>query len=614
MIVIQERPYFRSWSGNAIHYKLFSVAAAADQNIYFDVRVYFKTTDDADFRALCDISFTPVAGVVKMNLQDILHAHLLYQLPIIADDHTVSESGSQSGEFYITYREITPGGINPPWDETHAGNPCHIFKGGLHPYQFKGNNFFSSYMPGKKPFYTWQRSGIMAGLDQRMFLTWINLSLSEPPTVEVRTSVKYTDGTTSAVAFTFNAVANKIYYIPSGAAALGLAAIAPAKKIWWWEISLHDTTGGGDVELSETFRYMADNRNDYSKTDLLYRNSLGGLDTMRIRGIVEPSKEYSFAGVARVTASDYFSGAVLPTVDDIENVKETQTYKGDIGHVAKEDQDRFRDAFLQRQVYQIIGARYWPVKITTSSNRFATGKDKRFTLPIEWMIADGGALFYTPSSVDLGTGGITTAIFAGTITAIAQTILIAGATATVSHDFTTAGTGIDRVEYRVIPLDQAITNQPWIASPVGVVANSAGLSSYKRYTIQARAVSAGGERGAMLSKVFYTTPGLKNSKLENKWTTRDIRVFYKLNSDADPLVSIYPATDVANVMNVNDKVSFDINAGTYHRIIVRLSVADAFSTALQIGNTTYFPNSVSGLDRNFHDKTIPVTGVDITVT
>lgn len=415
MITIKQRPYLYNWTGNSVYYELYSAAAAADASNIFEVRVFFKFCDAVAYTLLTTLPYVPVEGSVKFNIQDILHAHLEYLMPDLHNDGTIIEITKQTGSFYIDFREITTAESNPSWDSREVEYFRHIIRGGIHAYQFKGNNYWLNYHPAYMPFLTWQKSGRMASIRERMYLAWYCQAVVTSPNLVARVTVYFTDGSDATSDLVITNQLHRVYLIPAGATELGLQALGPAKTIWYWTIRVLDITDP-DVPIlqSQLFQYQLDNRNDYNDTILHYRNSLGGIDSVRIRGVIETNLQYAITETTGLLESDYFMKDQLPALDSIYKAKETVVFRGDIGHLGKEEQDRLRDAFLNRQCFRQKLSKWWPVKLLNTNNRLRTSTDKRFTLPIEWQYADGGSYFYTPD-INLGEGESTNNVCGCTI-------------------------------------------------------------------------------------------------------------------------------------------------------------------------------------------------------
>lgn len=400
-IIVQKRPYEYCFSGNPVAYELYSDLAAADASVCFEIKLLFKLVN-GEYSSTEAIPWYPVNGVAAINVQDLLEGLLTYEVPVISNDEkAVQMVAGHSGKFYLQFRETTPLNADVTWDDSESEFERTVIKGGISRFKYEGSNFFSNYFFLNKPFLTWQQRGRLAAPAERMYLTYLHTADSE--TLSAVCSVYYTDGSFAIVQTDF-AVIEKgaCYYVPAGAMQWGLPDKEPAKKIYYWEITIIGNILAGATALSEAFRYYADNRNDYNNCTLHYRNSIGGLDSLRVRGAIEQAQDYSFTEQVQTVASDYSSAHYFAPQKLLTNSRETIAWKGDIGHLGKEEQDRLRDSHLQRECWQEVEGKWWPINITTKSRKQKTTNDTRFTFPIEWSLAYEGDSYYTPQYVSLG--------------------------------------------------------------------------------------------------------------------------------------------------------------------------------------------------------------------
>lgn len=407
-IKITKRPFKFSFSGNPVHYELTSAIAATNADIYFEIRLMFRPVNTGAFTEVHRWPFYPTAGIAEISVHNLLHSKLEWELPKwIPNEKLPQEARNHTGEFYIEFREVTPDDLTPSWDDTESDFVCTVIRGGINYFVWRGNNYWVNYHNIKKPFLTWQLSGRMAQFNERIFLGW----LCQRPgagLVEVRCKVTYRDGTFTQLSQAWIPDENIFYYIPAGALQWDLAALDPAKTIWYWEINVVDVSDPADPQqLSELFKYELDNRWSLNDITLHYRNSLGGLDSVTVRGVLDQNLDYQFTEQNRTFRADYFDSHVITAQKLITENREQQTWKGDIGHLGKEEQDRLRDAQLLREVYTPSITKWFPVNIVTRNFKLRSTNDMRFTMPIEFTLAYEGAEFYTPKSVDLGDGVFT---------------------------------------------------------------------------------------------------------------------------------------------------------------------------------------------------------------
>jgi hypothetical protein len=447
-VVIQKRPYRYCFSGNPVHYELYSALAAADPTISLEIRLMFKNIGGA-YAPSQAIPYDPIAGIATVDAQDLLDGLLEFELPHFSiDELQVWSASRQTGEFYLQYREITALNPNPSWDDSESDYESFVVKGGISRWKYQGNNFWVNYFFNELPFLTWQRNGRLAAYSERMYLAWLNDSDGLALGYDLRSvfHVYYTDGTSATGYKSFSALKGVVYYCPAGAAQWNLQAIHSNKTIWYWTIQvlghtdLEDVHGPKpDVLLSEVFKYYLDNRNNYNDITLSYRNSLGGLDSARIRGVIDYNLDYDYTEQATVQAPDYFDGDYFTPAKIIANCKEKISYKGDIGYLPKEEQDRLRDVHVKRETWWEVGKKWWPMNVITKNNKHRSSIDQIFSTPIEFTHADMGDNFYTPMTAPLGDGSFTSNVCQAQLADVSVAVDTSGADAQITIN----GTEVD---------------------------------------------------------------------------------------------------------------------------------------------------------------------------
>lgn len=406
-VAVITRPADRNWSGNPIHYSLYSAEAAGDSSIYFEVKVMAKRTDAVSFTEVVTLPFQPVDGLSKIDIQDILDSILEFELPQVGDNEYSSPTIATKATalFYIEYREITTDDDDPDWIDSEENLERFVIKGGISFEKWRGDNYWVNYFDVVKPWLTWQQSGKLHAATERMYLAWLNLTNVNSLNIAVRRTICYTDLTTESEVFDVAVVKNQIMYFATGGAQQEADWLNAAKALYYWEFEVLDVTvEANPIAISTAFRYYADNRNDYNGLTLNYRNSIAGLDSIRVRGVIEQFLQRTYDNIEKVVAHNYFTGNHIEGRTAAINARELRVYRGDVGHLGKEEQDRIRDIHYQRECWWEKDDKWIPVVVLTESGRLRLTSDKRWTFPIEFAIASNGEYFYTPDSINLQEG------------------------------------------------------------------------------------------------------------------------------------------------------------------------------------------------------------------
>jgi hypothetical protein len=563
MIEVVKRPYSWNWSGNPAFYELYSLAAELDPDIYFQVEIFFRNPGDVTYRSIGTEELYPFEGTAKFNVSDYLHSQLQYELPSFSGDEKLCyESLLQTGDFYIRYREIDPDVVGvPAWTETETAFLRYMIIGGIDYMKFRGNNFWENHFDINKPFLTWDMNGRLASRSERMYLAWLNTQ--ENTTAEdivARVIVHWTDGTSdtapdqvlnTGLLVTYGA----IYFIPCGATQWELQALQPAKRIYYWTVQVFDTAEDPDLALSEQFKFYADNRNDYNDMTLHYRNSLGGINSIMVRGVIQQKLNYEYTVQDRYVEADYYNGKSVSPRKVIANNREELRYIGDIGYLSKTMQDRVRDMHLVRDVWRCVDEKWLPVQLVTNNNDHRTSESQLFSVPLEFMMADGGNNYYTPSTVDLGDGELSSNASNASIENFEMTQIDQGADYDLEIDFDIDdpdAEGVIAFEYQVKREHGAVQSDVVASLPLTIP----GLNKNEAYVITVQPVNPQGVKGAMYRTWFFNGKfgvGADNSSVINL-SDNDAQI--DLTTDGTPLLTNQTA-DAADMKVFNHGVDGD---------------------------------------------------------
>ncbi|QMW04071.1 DUF5977 domain-containing protein [Spirosoma foliorum] len=158
-----------------------------------------------------------------------------------------------------------------------------ILKAGLSDLDFAtwGEVFFTTYMSQQRPFLTWQLDNKVVGEQQPEYLFYLLNMSPTPATIRRRVEITYTDGSEETLdkGLLSGGQTYQVVCVPTGAKALGL--IGGAKTVASYRVWLTD---GERNRLSEVRSYTLDRKYRGQERWILYSNSLGGWDTLRLTG------------------------------------------------------------------------------------------------------------------------------------------------------------------------------------------------------------------------------------------------------------------------------------------------------------------------------------------
>jgi SprB repeat len=201
-------------------------------------------------------------------------------LDVYLQHHAVGSTGVVRADamfrrFYLKYAESF--GDTPARAGTTVLTQNYVVLGGLNFYQSRRQTFADHYQVDVMPFLTWEPPVKPALADQPEFLYYLVKQSTAGFRFQVR--VQYTDGTNEVINLggTDNVRLFEVYCRPVSYQALGLATIAGTKRVRWWEVFV--TTPDEATVLSETRRYVLDERVFPRRRYFLFATSLGGMAT-----------------------------------------------------------------------------------------------------------------------------------------------------------------------------------------------------------------------------------------------------------------------------------------------------------------------------------------------
>lgn len=183
----------------------------------------------------------------------------------------------------------------------------------------------------------------------------------------------------------FTPAANGVILFPAGYDQLGLQSLLPsgAIPIEYDLIVVQIVPITGDVtEITSTFKI--DHRKFYNTKQLLYRNSLGGLQPLRLMGDIDFEAEYKGDVVNTVPPPSYIVQKNLLPAQARPWPEEQLKFSGNTGFLDQFEADRIRDFFLSREVYEVKDNRLVPVVVNKNSAKFYSNNDALIAIDIEW--------------------------------------------------------------------------------------------------------------------------------------------------------------------------------------------------------------------------------------
>lgn len=347
--------------------------------------------------------FPDINGVVTIDVADIVDAWLKYFTPPPDADTLVNGKPQTRG--FIVQPRVFVGTVQ----QAYVDNPDKsIFgvKGGI-PYEYipdltryKRDNISPS---------TLEKEGLQFFDDEErvfpddiFFITFLKdfgFSLAFYYDIEYLLDGEYETASGLIKESAYNG-SGKVVFFPAGFNQLALQDELPADAIpikytirvtHKWTVDVTDYEG---PVLSETF--IIDHRKFYNTYQLLYRNSLGGLQPLRLLGQVDFEAAYSGESVKQVQQPSHILDKNLLPLERIEFPEEQPKFIGNTGFISKFESDRMRDLFLSKEVYLVKDNRFVPVIVNKSNAKFYSNNDSLYNIEFEFRHAFTNHFFSPP--------------------------------------------------------------------------------------------------------------------------------------------------------------------------------------------------------------------------
>ncbi|MBK6820246.1 MAG: hypothetical protein IPG85_11920 [Bacteroidetes bacterium] len=176
----------------------------------------------------------------------------------------------------------------------------------------------------------------------------------------------------------------EIFCVPVDYDTLDIEAnTTPGDITTFYTVGVFDDTN----QLVSNVGYKLDYRPMYEALYLLYRNSLGGLDTQSFLGEKDFDIEVQKSKAEIVQLTDYLNAFNMQYESFTLKSFRAQKTKANTGWISKNTTDRLIDMFLDKQVYSPLGNKLIPVQIDSKSATLYKDVTKLYNLTLEWALA-----------------------------------------------------------------------------------------------------------------------------------------------------------------------------------------------------------------------------------
>jgi hypothetical protein len=393
--VLIKQPTEISFSGNPMPY-IFGITPYGTIEKTQDIRLVVRVLVESVFgnNSFAEIKAQPFYpdsnGQVKIEIQTLIDPFLEYHTPKLSLKRPV-QAFNQRKRYRVQYTLQKDGAIV---GEVQSSPVLFAIKGGMSYDQWHPSQFFNkNILEDKSPLH-FVAAGDKCHVAEKKYLFWI-YPFADNKVQTVMIDIMLDDNSVIQYNLPYTIFCGKwgICCVPIGFNQLGLNTLVQAGQ---WPVYYRvKVMNAANIAIVAPVIYNIDHRNFYDTYQLLYRNSLGGIDTIRLRGTVDFEADYTRQNAQRTVPPSYYSNGNLLAQSIDENAEETTKFKGDTGFLSKASIDKLRDLFLSSQKMELENEKLLPITINNKNVKFFSNKENLLSLQIEWQRAYVNE-FYTP--------------------------------------------------------------------------------------------------------------------------------------------------------------------------------------------------------------------------
>lgn len=320
-----------------------------------------------------------VSDYLNVNLE--LAREGLQNFTYPAQVQKIKTHAAHTMQFYLRYAEKWENQVQRMFTTL----PCSAILGGLsrrkHWEFAAGNKTFYSHLTANNQFLTWQPASKVTGLRTPERMYFYN---SASRSILLKSTKRYTDGTSSTVTLYTRSCEVGVVEIDCSFANFASGTV----KIEQYDIWLES----GGVRISETRSFVPDYRYYRNEDHLVFRNSLGGYDTLRCTG-----RRTSLPEFDRETFED--DNKLMQALENLI----TSKFELNTGSLDADAAAWLDELFLSREVFWITGGRLITILITGNKKNPTTDDQLRFSFDIEFRFSTIEQFYSMPEIVATST-------------------------------------------------------------------------------------------------------------------------------------------------------------------------------------------------------------------
>lgn len=392
-VLLLKQPYEISFAGNPMPYAFALTPYGIleqSQDISVNIRVLVEQVFGTGiFQDVYSQRFNPDnEGKIQFDVRTIIDPYLEYFMPRPTLQKPV-QAVRQRKRYRIAYTLMKDGAaLSLPVQSVIL----NAIKGGLSYEQWSPTDFFNQHILADKQPLQYAAKGEMVGFNEQRFFFWL---------------YPYTDTAEQKVKFEIYTTGNAVHEIelPTtiNCGKWGICCV----PVGFNQMQLGSNLALGEVPIKyvvkvlagavlvATATYTLEQRKFYKTTQLIYRNSIGGLETLRLRGQIDFEADYDRQQAQRTVPPDAYRDLILLPQMEESAILETEKQRGDTGFLSLPAADKTRDLFLSKEKYEWTRGRMLPVVLLNKNTKFYSNKENLISILIEWQRAYSNE-FYTP--------------------------------------------------------------------------------------------------------------------------------------------------------------------------------------------------------------------------
>jgi len=393
-----KKPYEVSFTGNPIHF-VYAISPYREndkkQLTQLLVNVLIEQTPFSDlYIKVKSQSFFPSAdGLVEVDVRAYVDPYLSFT-NVPANLNVPINCESQARRFKISVQLLQNNAVVTPLVESDV---LYAVKGGLPYEQWHPSEYFSEIVLTQKKALNYEAAGELVGKDETRYMFWL-YPFDDESDQTVNIVVHFADGSTNTYTYdttTISTIKWAVCCMAVGYNRMNLdSLVIGGKDIVSYTVAV---LNNDDIVIASK-RYYLDYRTFYRTEQILYRNSLGAVETIRLRGQIDFEADYVRQNASKIMAPAYFTDGILNNQNSNYFSEETEKKVGDTGFLSKAAQQKIRALFLAEETYELVGDKLLPVIISSANAKFYSNRDSLIAIQIEWKKAYANQ-FYLPVGV-----------------------------------------------------------------------------------------------------------------------------------------------------------------------------------------------------------------------